>query len=50
MCRAGTMIERTVELEPQTPDGASWPEDCLYVRVRQKNGQLAWSSPIWLQH
>ena len=26
------------------PDGADW----YYVRVTQKNGQMAWSSPIWV--
>jgi hypothetical protein len=25
-------------------------EDWYYVRVEQKNGELAWSSPIWVRY
>ena len=23
--------------------------DCYYIRVHERNGQLAWSSPIWVE-
>jgi len=42
--------EHLFALEFQTTDRASMErdEDCYYVRVRQANGHLAWSSPIWV--
>ena len=30
--------------DKQVSDSVSW----YYVRVIQKNGQLAWSSPVWV--
>lgn len=32
-------------VDRQSPPGESW----YYVRVMQEDGQLAWSSPIWIQ-
>lgn len=47
----GAEIVESLDVEPENDeqDGAKWPLECFYVRVRQKNGQLAWSSPIWFQ-
>jgi hypothetical protein len=30
--------------DPEPPEGTSW----YYVRVLQKDGQMAWSSPVWV--
>ncbi len=42
-------IEEALVAEPDEAQTLArlWPRDCMYVRVRQRNGQLAWSSPIW---
>lgn len=31
-------------------EGAELPEDWYYLRVFQKNGHAAWSSPVWIAH
>jgi hypothetical protein len=32
--------------DPEAGKGPHW----YYVRVEQKNGELAWSSPIWVKY
>lgn len=41
--------EYTAEREFVDTHGAERPEDVYYVRVIQRNGHAAWSSPIWVQ-
>ncbi len=42
--------EKLYTAEFQITDSGSGErdEDYYYVRVRQVNGQIAWSSPIWV--
>ena len=35
--------------EWEDENGAERPRDYYYVRVQQRNGQMAWSSPIWVE-
>jgi hypothetical protein len=45
LCR----IDEVVEKESGTPrEGEANTADCYRVRVAQRNGQWAWSSPIWV--
>ena len=43
--RPGTRQASFDYIDRQSPAGESW----YYVRVMQDDGQLAWSSPIWIQ-
>ena len=43
--RPGTRQASFDYVDRQSPAGESW----YYVRVMQDDGQLAWSSPIWIQ-
>ena len=43
--RPGTRQASFDYIDRQSPAGESW----YYVRVMQEDGQLAWSSPIWIQ-
>lgn len=42
--------EYSAEREFVDNDGAERSEDVYYVRVIQRNGHAAWSSPIWVRH
>ncbi len=43
--RPGTRQANFDYVDRQSPAGESW----YYVRVMQEDGQMAWSSPIWIQ-
>ncbi len=36
--------EEAMEFEDRTPSG----EDCYYARVTMEDGEMAWSSPVWV--
>lgn len=45
------LLHRAVPESMYTMNG-TWPVDepgCYYLRVTQENGQMAWSSPIWVE-
>ncbi len=44
---ADLTLELTYEDQPEGPDEGR--TDFYYVRVIQRNGQRAWSSPIWVE-
>lgn len=48
--RCAVTIEEAVQLPATRGSAQAWPEECFYVRVRQRNGQMAWSSPVWFPY
>ncbi|MFB3902360.1 MAG: CehA/McbA family metallohydrolase [Acidobacteriota bacterium] len=46
-CLSEVLDSRGIAWQPQfTPTG---PSDCYYVRLSRSDGQMVWSSPIWVE-